>query len=83
MGVRVRAKITQIFEFTGLGTALTDTAVAGNIVGFAGVEEIDIGDTLTADEAEHAPSPSPRSIPRPSRWSFASTTGRSSAAKAN
>jgi len=53
-GKRVRAKITKILEFTGLGTAETETAVAGNIVGIAGVEEIDIGDTLTAVEDGHA-----------------------------
>ena len=29
---RVRAKITKIFEFTGLGTRETETAVAGEVV---------------------------------------------------
>ena len=53
-GKRVRAKITKVFEFTGLGTRETETAVAGNIVGLSGFEDIDIGDTLTADEAGHA-----------------------------
>jgi GTP-binding protein len=52
-GKRVRAKITKVFEFTGLGTRETETAVAGNIVGLSGFEDIDIGDTLTADEAGH------------------------------
>jgi len=53
-GKRARAKITKVFEFTGLGTRETESAVAGNIVGLSGFEEIDIGDTLTADEAGHA-----------------------------
>jgi GTP-binding protein len=53
-GKRVRAKITKVFEFTGLGTRETESAVAGNIVGLSGFEDIDIGDTLTADEAGHA-----------------------------
>jgi len=53
-GKRVRAKITKVFEFTGLGTRETEKAVAGNIVGISGVEDIDIGDTITADEAGHA-----------------------------
>ena len=53
-GKRVRAKITKVFEFTGLGTRETDSAVAGNIVGISGFEDVDIGDTLTADEAGHA-----------------------------
>ncbi len=51
---RVRAKITKIFEFTGLGTRETESAVAGNIVGFAGFEDVDIGDTLTVEETGHA-----------------------------
>jgi GTP-binding protein len=51
---RVRAKMTKIFEFTGLGTRETETAVAGNIVGISGFEDIDIGDTLTVDENGHA-----------------------------
>ncbi len=51
---RVRAKITKIFEFTGLGTRETETAVAGNIVGLSGFEDVDIGDTLTIDENGHA-----------------------------
>jgi GTP-binding protein len=52
-GKRVRAKISKVFEFTGLGTRETDSAVAGNIVGIAGFEDVDIGDTLTADENGH------------------------------
>ena len=51
---RVRAKMTKIFEFTGLGTRETDSAVAGNIVGISGFDDIDIGDTLTVDENGHA-----------------------------
>src|SRR3954465_12799917 len=53
-GKRIRAKITKVFEFTGLGTRETETAVAGNIVGISGFEDVDIGDTLHADEAGHA-----------------------------
>ncbi|MBP7142380.1 MAG: translational GTPase TypA [Opitutaceae bacterium] len=51
---RIRGKITKVFEFTGLGTRENDTAAAGNIVGLSGFEDIDIGDTLTADENGHA-----------------------------
>jgi GTP-binding protein len=51
---RIRAKITKIFEFTGLGTRETESAVAGNIVGISGFEDVDIGDTLTLDENGHA-----------------------------
>jgi GTP-binding protein len=52
-GKRTRAKITKIFEFTGLGTAEAPTGSAGNIVGISGFEDVDIGDTLTADENGH------------------------------
>ncbi len=51
---RIRAKITKIFEFTGLGQREVESAVAGNIVGLSGFEDVDIGDTLTAEEAGHA-----------------------------
>jgi len=53
-GKRIRGKITKVFEFTGLGTRETDSGSAGNIVGLSGFEDVDIGDTLTADEAGHA-----------------------------
>jgi GTP-binding protein len=52
-GKRTRAKVTKIFEFTGLGTAEAPTGGAGNIVGISGFEDVDIGDTLTADENGH------------------------------
>ncbi|MGY8718350.1 MAG: GTP-binding protein, partial [Verrucomicrobiia bacterium] len=51
---RLRGKITKVFEYSGLGTQETANAVAGNIVGLSGFEDIDIGDTLTADPEGHA-----------------------------
>lgn len=81
-GKRVRAKISKIFEFTGLGTAEAPTASAGNIVGIAGVEDIDIGDTITADEAGHA-LPFTQIDPPTLEMQFCVNDGRSSAAKAN
>ena len=54
-GKKVRAKVTKVFEYSGLNTNESSTAaVAGNIVGLSGFEDIDIGDTLTADENGHA-----------------------------
>ncbi|MGC4075213.1 MAG: translational GTPase TypA [Nibricoccus sp.] len=53
-GKKVRAKITKIFEFTGLGQREVETAFAGNIVGLAGFEDVDIGDTLAVNEDAHA-----------------------------
>ncbi|HLP26329.1 MAG TPA: translational GTPase TypA [Acidobacteriota bacterium] len=53
-GARVKAKITKVFEYSGLGTNESATATAGNIVGISGFEDVDIGDTITADENGHA-----------------------------
>jgi GTP-binding protein len=53
-GQRVRAKVTKVFEYSGLGTNESAVASAGNIVGISGFEDVDIGDTITADENGHA-----------------------------
>jgi GTP-binding protein len=53
-GKRVRAKITQVFEYSGLGTVPAEFADAGHIVGLAGFEDIDIGDTIAVSEEAHA-----------------------------
>ncbi len=53
-GKRIRAKITKVFEYSGLGTHESATAMAGNIVGISGFEDVDIGDTITAKEDDHA-----------------------------
>ena len=53
-GKRIRSKITKVFEYSGLGTQESDAGVAGNIVGLSGFEDIDIGDTITAEETGHA-----------------------------
>ncbi len=45
-GKRIRAKITKVFEYSGLGVSQSATGVAGNIVGIAGFEEVDIGVTI-------------------------------------
>jgi GTP-binding protein len=52
-GKKVRAKITKIFEFTGLGQREVDIAHAGNIIGLSGFEDIDIGDTIDVREDAH------------------------------
>ncbi len=48
-GSRVQAKVTKLFEYNGLQT--TDSAIgyAGNIIGLSGFEDVDIGETLSAD----------------------------------
>jgi GTP-binding protein len=52
-GKKIRAKITKIFEFTGLGQREVDVAHAGNIIGLSGFEDVDIGDTLDVREEAH------------------------------
>ncbi|HVU22785.1 MAG TPA: translational GTPase TypA [Opitutus sp.] len=53
-GQRVRGKVTKVIEFSGLGTHEANLAVAGNIVGLSGFEDIDIGDTIAVNEDQHA-----------------------------
>lgn len=45
-----RAKISKIFEYSALATTEADDAVAGNIVGLSGFEDVDIGETIAADQ---------------------------------
>ena len=53
-GKKIRTKVTKIFEFTGLGQREVESANAGNIIGLAGCEDVDIGDTLDVREDAHA-----------------------------
>ena len=55
-GTKEAAKVGKVFEYTNLGIQETDDGVAGNIVGIAGFEDADIGETLAAsEEAEPLP----------------------------
>ena len=49
-GTTKKAKVTKIFEYTKLGHLETDIGEAGNIVGIAGFDDVDIGETLVANE---------------------------------
>lgn len=49
-GVRERCKVTKVFEYSGTQTNDTTLGVAGNIVGIAGFTDLDIGETLCAQE---------------------------------
>ena len=53
-GNPARCKITKVVEFSGTQTSESAAGVAGNIVGLSGFEDIDIGDTIAADENAHA-----------------------------
>ena len=42
----IPVKTTKVFQYTGLNTQESDSAVAGNIIGLAGLKEVDIGETI-------------------------------------
>ena len=49
-GDPIRSKISKIFEYNALATSEAESAIAGNIVGLSGFEEVDIGETIAASE---------------------------------
>jgi GTP-binding protein len=49
-GSKMRGKVTKVFEYSSLASSETAVGEAGNIVGVAGFEDIDIGETLSAVE---------------------------------
>ncbi len=55
-GTKSRGKVTKVFEYSSLASTESAEGVAGNIVGVAGFDNIDIGETLSADP-EAAPLP--------------------------
>ena len=48
-GTKSRGKVTKVFEYSSLASSESAEGVAGNIVGVSGFEDIDIGETLSAD----------------------------------
>ena len=46
-----RAKISKVFEYNALATSEAEIAVAGNIVGLSGFEDVEIGETIAANSA--------------------------------
>lgn len=53
-GTSMRSKVTKVFEYTSLSNQESAVGIAGNIVGVAGFDEIDIGETLSATEDTEA-----------------------------
>lgn len=53
-GTKVRSKVTKVLEYSSLSNQESAEGVAGNIVGIAGFEDIDIGETLAANEDTEA-----------------------------
>ena len=50
----IRGKVSKVFEYSALATQDATEGVAGNIVGIAGLEELDIGETLASSEGAEA-----------------------------
>ncbi len=55
-GKRDRAKVSKVFEFSGMRTSEMASGEAGNIVGISGFEDLDIGETL-CDREDRDPIP--------------------------
>ena len=53
-GTKVRSKVSRVFEYGSSASVESAVASAGNIVGIAGFEDIDIGETLAAEEDAEA-----------------------------
>ncbi len=77
-----KLKIAGLFVFDKLGRVATEVAHAGDIVAIEGLEDVEIGDTITAVETGTALRDW-RSMNRRSKWCSASTPRRWSAAKAS
>ena len=55
-GSKQRVKITKLFTYSGVKSSDSIEGIAGDIIGLAGFDDIDIGDTLTASlEGEALP----------------------------
>ncbi|KAJ8904781.1 hypothetical protein NDN08_001296 [Rhodosorus marinus] len=68
-----KQRISEVFAFNNLGKASVDSASAGDLVMFAGVEQFDIGDTI-ADTSAPTPLP-PIAVEEPTvRMSFSVNT---------
>lgn len=73
-GKRVRAKVTKIWEFSGLGQSENIEGVAGNIIGLSGFEDLSIGETIT-DNEEREPLPFVEIDPPTIKMQFAVNDG--------
>jgi len=73
-GTRKRYKITKVFEYSGLGSSESIKGEAGNIVGIAGFDEVNIGETLCQTE-EQEPLPFVAIDPPTIRMEFAINDG--------
>ena len=73
-GKKERAKITKLYEYSGLASSNTSVGIAGNIVGLSGFEDIDIGETIAAN-ADMEPLPFQEIDPPTIQMQFAVNDG--------
>jgi len=53
-GTHLPGKITKIYKFTGMGIEEAESATAGEIIGLAGFDELQIGETIAETESQQA-----------------------------
>ncbi len=53
-GTRVKSTVSKILEYSKMGTTEAEEGSAGNIIGLAGFEDVDIGETIVGSESMEA-----------------------------
>ena len=53
-GTRVKSSVSKVIEYSKMGSTEASEGIAGNIVGLAGFEDVDIGETIVGSEKMEA-----------------------------
>jgi len=53
-GSRVKSTVSKVIEYSKMGSTESEEGIAGNIVGLAGFEDVDIGETIVGSEKMEA-----------------------------
>ncbi len=53
-GTRVKSSVSKVIEYSKMGSSESAQGIAGNIVGIAGFEDVDIGETIVGNEKMEA-----------------------------
>jgi len=49
-GSRVKSSVSKVIEYSKMGSVEAEEGIAGNIIGLAGFEDVDIGETIVGSE---------------------------------